>query len=103
MARIKYQEEIYEKNGVFILKDTENRFVYQTHVYLYHKNYFSLIKNVYYSSSIEIKGVVGSFFKNKHIQIVSELYSAPEFWIKENDFKLYVPPEKIKRIKKINK
>ena len=92
----------YIKNGQTVIVDTENLFVYETDVYLYHKGYFSLIKSKYYSSPVEIKNVVGSFWKNKHTQICSELFSAPEKWLIDNGYMLYQKPEKIKRQKSKN-
>ena len=92
-------EKVYHKNGQFILIDKDDSFVYQTCVYVRYKNYFSLIKNVYFSSPKEISGVVGTFYKTPNIQIVSELFSAPKHWIKDNGFSLYIPPEKTKQVK----
>lgn len=81
-----------------MLVDESNRFIYETSVYLYHKNYFSLCNKKYFSSSKYIEGVVSSFFKTKNIQICSELYAAPEQWLIDNEFTRYVKPEKIKKI-----
>lgn len=89
----------YIKNGQTVLVDTV--FVYETSVYVYYKNYFSLISKKYFSSPKEISKVVGSFWKNKHTQICSELYSAPEEWLIDNGYEEYQKPEKIKKVKKL--
>ena len=91
----------YIKNGQTVLVDSSNLFVYETSVYVYHKNYFSLVNKKYFSSVKEIDKVVGSFWKNKNIQICSELFSAPENWLIDNGYDLYQKPEKIKKVKKI--
>jgi hypothetical protein len=86
------------RHGETVLVEDSNTFVYETSVYLYHKNYFSLCNKKYFSSPKYIEGVIGSFFKTKNIQICSELYAAPEHWLIDNEFTRYVKPEKIKRI-----
>lgn len=90
--------ELYTKNGESVLVDIGGSFIYETSVYLYYKNYFSLSNKKYFSSSKPIDGVVGSFFKTKNIQICSELYAAPKQWLIDNEFIRYVIPEKIKKV-----
>jgi hypothetical protein len=96
---------IYIKDKQTIQVDTENRFVYETSVYLFYKNYFSLCNQKYFSSKVEIKGVIGSFFKTRHIQLCTELIAAPEQWLLDNGFVKYIPEEKVKKtkVKKIDK
>lgn len=93
--------KIYIKNGQSVMVDSSNLFVYETSVYLYYKRYFSLINKKYFSSIKEIDGVVGSFWKSKHIQICSELFSAPEKWLIDNGYILYqnLKDEKNKKLK----
>lgn len=88
----------YIKNGQTVLVDLLDYFVYETSMYLYYKNYFSLINKKYFSSNKEIQGVVSSFWKNSHIQICSELFSAPETWLIDNGYIKYVKPVKIKKL-----
>jgi hypothetical protein len=94
MPRVKFQENSYIKNGMTVLVDTENLFVYEVSVFVYYKNYFSLINKKYFSAPNEINGVVGSFFKTPNIQICSELFSAPEQWLIDNEFLKYIKPQK---------
>lgn len=92
---------MYIKDKQIINVDPSQRFVYETSVYLYYPNYFSLSNQKYFSSLVEIKGVVGSFFKKKYIQLCTELIAAPEYWLLENNFVKYTP--KVKKQKIINK
>lgn len=89
----------YIKNGSAVLADPSNLFVYETSIYVCHKNIVCLIKKTYYSAPREIQGVVGSFYKTSNIQICSELYSAPESWLIENKFEMYSKPKKITKSK----
>lgn len=94
-------EYIYTKDKEFVLVNKENLFVYESSVYLYHKNYFSLCNQTYFSSTKFIEGVVSTFRKTKHIQMCSELFSAPEQWLIDNEYTVYTKPEKIKRIRNV--
>lgn len=91
----------YVKNGQFVLIDEGNSFVYETSVYLYHKNYFSLMSKKYFSSNKELEKVIGSFWKSPKIQICSELFSAPKQWLIDNGYVVYQKPEKIIKNKKL--
>lgn len=86
--------KLYVKNGQSILADPSNMFVYQTLVYANYKGYCSLCNSQYHTSTSEIDGVVGVFNKTPHIQICSELFAAPEFWLIENGFSEYIKPDK---------
>ena len=97
----KLTEYVYTKNGEFVLINKENLFVYECSVYLYYKNYFSLCNQKYFSSSKFIEGIVPSFKRTKHIQMCSELFSAPEQWLIDNEYTRYIKQEKIKRVRKI--
>lgn len=91
---------IYVKDKEAVLINTNNLFVYHISIFAYHKKYFSLCNDKYFSSEKEVKGIIQSFFINPYIEIYSELYSAPEKWLREQGFRVYVKPEKIKKIKK---
>lgn len=80
---------IYIKGDQSILVNDDNKFVYESSVYMYYKNRVSLVKKKYYSSNKEIEGIIESFFKTPHIQLCSELYSAPKKWLEENGFSEY--------------
>jgi len=93
------ETKIYTKNGISVIE--YKTFVYVTEIFLYAKRYFSLVKKEYYQSNIEIPNIVGSFWKNKHFEICSELYAAPKQWLENNGYELYIKPIKKKKIKKI--
>lgn len=88
------ETEIYTKNGLTVIADKSNLFVYEVSVYCRYKNYFSLVNKKYYSSPNEIPGTISSFYKNPHTEICCELFSAPLEWLLENDYKEYVKPDK---------
>lgn len=98
MATKPVEYVIYTKDKEFVLVDKSNLFIYETSVYLFHKDYYSLCNQAYNSSPKFIEGVVSSFWKNKHIQICSELFAAPEQWLIDNEYTRYIKPEKIKRV-----
>lgn len=101
MPKIKVEYKTYVKGGQTVIADPSNSFVYETSVYLVNKGYYSLCNKKYFSSKNYIEGVVSSFNKTRHIQICSELFSAPEQWLIDNEFIRYIKPEKVKRIKTI--
>ena len=88
---------------IYYKKDTKETalvrhiFIYEVCINLYYKNYFSQIKNEIYSSPKPIN-FVPNVFINKHTQITCELYAAPLDWLVDNNFKIWVKPEKPKRI-----
>ncbi len=94
-------EYIYTKDKEFVLVNKENLFVYESSIYLYYKNYFSLCNQKYFSSVKFIEGIVNTFRKTKHIQMCSELFSAPEQWLIDNNYIRYIKPEKIKRVRNV--
>ena len=89
----------YIKDGVIILLDPSDNFIYETSVYVHCKGYFSLCNKKYYSSIKELEGVVGIFNKTPYIQICSELFAAPEKWLIANGYIRYVEPKKIHKSK----
>lgn len=103
MGEIVKTSKVYIKNGHSVLVSSNNLFVYETSVYAYHKRYCSLCNSGYFSSSQEIQGVVDSFFKTPHIQLCTELFSAPEQWLIDNEYIVYSKPTKIVKNKNIKK
>lgn len=97
------EKVIYIKDNQTVLVDSDNLFTYESCTYLYHKNYFSICNSKYFSSPKEIEGVVSSFWKNSHMEICSELFSAPEQWLIENNYIRYIKtkPDKKTKTKKI--
>lgn len=89
----------YIKNNQVVLIDSSEMFIYETCIFAYYKGYFSLCNKAYFSSLVEIKGVVECFWKTPHIQICSELFAAPEKWLIGNGYVEYIKPEKVKRTK----
>lgn len=92
--------EIYHKDGKFIRIDNCNRFIYEVSLYVKYQNIYSMINHKYFSSNIEIPNVIDQININNNITIYCEIYSAPKSWIIDNEYVLYVKPEKKKRIKK---
>ena len=91
---------IYVKDKESVLINTNNLFIYHVSIFVYHKKYFSLCNDKYFSSKNEVENLIQSYFINPYIEIYSELFSAPEKWLREQGFRVYVKPEKIKKIKK---
>ena len=92
---------VYIKGKQTVVLSTNNLFVYESCVYTHYQNYFSLSNKKYFSSKTEIEKIKESFFKTKNIQICNELYAAPEKWLKDNGFIVYV--KQLKLIKKNDK
>lgn len=95
------ETEVYIKNGLTVIADKTNLFVYEVSVYCRYKNYFSLINKKYYSAPNEIPGTVSSFYKNPHTEICCELFSAPLQWLIDNQYQRYVKPDKKKCMNKL--
>ena len=93
-------EPVYFKEKESILVDTCNRFIYEVFIFIIYENIFSMADHRYFSSEIEIPNVVNTTYIDKYTEMDCSLYSAPMSWIIENDFILYIKPEKKKRIKK---
>ena len=79
----------YVKNKEVVFMNNDNKFIYETNVYSYYNNFFCLSKSVQYISSKEIKNIVRSFWKTPHIQICTDLFCAPKWWLIENGYTLY--------------
>jgi len=92
---------VYIKGKQTVILNTNNLFVYESCVYTHYDNYFALSNKKYFTSKTEIEKIKESFFKTKHIQICNELYSAPEKWLIDNGFIVYV--KQLKLIKKNDK
>jgi hypothetical protein len=90
---------IYVKEGQVVLQDICNRFIYEVFVFVHHKNIFSTINHKYYSSEVEIKNIIENYKVTENITVNCEMYSAPLKWLLDNEFQLYVKPEKKKRKK----
>lgn len=90
---------IYVKEGRAVLQDICSRFIYEVFVLAHHENIFSTINHKYFSSEKEIKNVIENYQVTEYISINCEMYSAPLRWLLDNDFELYVKPQKKKRKK----
>jgi len=93
-------EEIYVKGDQFVRIDECNRFIYEVSVYVKYQNIYSMVNHKYFSSDKEIVTFIDKVVINQFTTIYCELYSAPKEWIIENEFTLYIKPEKKKRVKK---
>ena len=89
--------KIYVKEGRTVFMDNCNRFIYEVFVFVQHKNIFSTVNHKFFSSEKEIKKVIENYKVTENITINCELYSAPIRWLLDNDYDLYVKPEKKKR------
>lgn len=94
--RKKSQELIYYNKNTKESALVGKTFLYEVCVNLYHKKYYSQIKKEWYSSLVSIK-YIPSVFINKNIEITCELHAAPIDWLIENNFEVWVKPEKKKR------
>lgn len=89
--------DIYIKENQAVLLDNCGRFIYEVFVFVKYKNIFSTVNHRYFSSETEIKNIISSYQYNEFIEIYCELYSAPLKWLLDNEFVVYVKPEKKKR------
>lgn len=88
---------LYCKENKFIYVDDNNKFTYERHIFISFDNFFISADYKRFQSDSEISNLVEYFKVDKHIEIVSALISAPLEWLKENNFYLYIKPEKKKR------
>lgn len=91
------KQTLFFRGNNYIFINLNNHFIYEVSVYCRFKKYFSRVNNVLFISKKELS-IVPTFNVNANTIIRCELYSAPFEWIKENDYKLYVPPEKKSKI-----
>lgn len=89
----------YVKDNKSVVLDSCGRFIYEVMVFVQYENIVSMARHEYFSSNIEIPNIIDSYNVNKYVRIECYLYSAPKEWILDNDFMLYVKPEKKKIIK----
>lgn len=90
----------YRKENSFVRVDTCNRFIYEVTLYVFFENICNQVQHKYFSSEKEIPKIVSEFNINNNMVVYTELIYAPKRWLIENDYQLYVKPEKKKRIKK---
>lgn len=95
-------QDVFTKGSLSAIIDINNKFVYRVTVNVQYKNVYCLAQTKYFQSDTEIKNYIAIVYLNKHITINCELWSAPKTWLDKNGFKLYIKPEKKKRIKKVN-
>lgn len=92
--------EFYIKENKAVRVDSCNRFIYEVMVFVWYENIYSMVNHKYFSSEVEIKGVIESYFVTPNIEIYCKMYSAPLQWLIDNDFILYIKPAPKKRKKK---
>lgn len=93
----------YIKNGEVVFANPDNVFIYETNVYSYYSNLFCLSNSTQYKSAIPIEKVVRSFWKTPHIQICTDLFAAPERWLRDNGYSLVKEKPKKQRKNKNEK
>ena len=89
----------YIKDDEIVLINEDGLFVYETNVFVHHLNLFGLANSAFHTSSTPIDGIVKSFWKSPYIQICSSLYSAPERWLIDNQYKRYIETKKVSKKK----
>lgn len=94
------REDVYIKDKQSALINKCGQFIYEVLVYVRFENIFNLANHQLFSSDKEIKNIVSPVYISPHIEIQCYLYSAPKRWLIDNNFILYVKPEKKKRILK---
>lgn len=90
----------YIKDDQIVLQDICNRFIYEVFVFVHHKNIFSTINHKYFSSQVEIPNIIENYQIADYITVNCTMYTAPLRWLLDNNFELYIKPEKKKRISK---
>lgn len=87
----------YIKDKEVVTINEKGLFVYETQVFVYYDNFFSLTNSEYNTSEFPISNLVKSFWKTPNIQICSNLCSAPEKWLQDNDYIRYIFKKKKKK------
>lgn len=85
-------DTVYVKGKHALL--VSKRFVYEVTVCCYYENYYFIASTTMFESDIFIEKLVESYFINKHVEISSELYSAPKDFIDEEGYEQEVIPVK---------
>ena len=98
------QLKTYLANSTYVKDDSVVlscfKFVYCTELYSYSDGTYFLLRKEYFSCESEIENIVSSYWIQPGLQFHCELYAAPKTWLLKNNYMLYVPTEKPKRIKK---
>lgn len=87
----------YVKGDESALVNHSGQFVYEVFVFINYDNILSLANHKLFYSDNPINKITRFFKYSKHIEIFCDLYSAPEKWLLDNGFELYVKPEKKKK------
>ena len=78
-----------------------NVFIYEVSVWANYPQYFCKVNSQLYTSPKEIKNYCKTFYKSPNVQISCTLMAAPERWLSNNGFKLWVKPEKKTKPRKV--
>ena len=92
-------EDVYTNGKECVTISHNNKFLYRVVANVQYENIYCTVQTKYFESDIKID-YIDTVFLNKRITINCYLDSAPKKYIDENRFKLYIKPEKKKRIKK---
>ena len=87
-------ENLYVNNEKVAYSGEE--FIHETSINLYFTNYFSKINSKTFYSKEELN-FIESFFVNKYIEIETELIQAPEHYLINNGYRLYIKEPKKKK------
>ena len=91
------KSKVYVKGDESALINYSGQFVYEVSVYINFQDTLSLARHSLFYSDKPIDKIVRFFKYSKYIEVFCDLYSAPEKWLLDNEFVLFVKPEKIKK------
>lgn len=91
------KSKVYIKDDESALVNHSGQFVYEVSVYINYDGIFSLAKHNLFYSDKPIDKITRFFKYSEYIEIFCDLYSAPEKWLLDNEFVLYIKPIKKKK------
>ena len=90
--------DVYVKEDQSSLINDCGGFIYEVCTFIQYENIYNQANHKYFTSDKEILNIIRFYKITPYIEIQCYLYSAPLWWLIENDFTLYKKPEKKKRI-----
>jgi len=91
------KSDVYVRDDEAALINNSGQFVYEVFIFINYDNILSLANHKLFYSDKPIDKVTRFFKYSDHIEVFCDLYSAPEKWLLDNSFVLYVKPEKKKK------
>ena len=95
--------DVYIKDDQSALINECGYFIYEVCTFVQFENVYNMANHRYFTSEKEIPNIIRFLKINSYIEVHCYLYSAPKKWLINNNFILYVKPEKKKRIIKNKK